>query len=112
MEGQGRKGCLSEGTPRGSFLSKPQLCWAVTLALGQTPSSEDLLPVWQGGLCRDTDFWKPLSVGVQKGRWGSVRASMDSITPDLKNNDTKSQAPPWTDQFRNIGDRIWEFVFF
>lgn len=36
---------------------------------------------------RDAAFWKQLCVGVQKGQWGSLRASMDSVTPELKKQD-------------------------
>lgn len=57
---------------------------------------------------KEADFWKQSSVGIQKGQWGSLRAGMDSITPELKKQHKFSGSTP--DWFRNVGDGDWEFV--
>ena len=118
MEGQGRRGVRGPGHPsppplhpHPSFVGP--LVKELILALGQTPWSKGHVPVhaerpFAEESRKEADFWKQSSVGSQKGQWGSLRAGMDSITPELQKQHKFSGST--LDWFRNVGDGDWEFV--
>ena len=93
IEGQGRRGTPSKGTLGNSPCPQPPALLGYRLKNWFCSGPDTMVRGPWSRLCReaaaeeshrDVAFWKQLSVGVQKGQWGSLRASMDSITPELK----------------------------